>query len=90
VKSATQEDIRKCERMKLPAASCGVFGKENTNFRAAQHFMSERLRAIVCAVKESIENRQSRWARSFVGRPCVEGERANHEAEDWCGEEPDL
>jgi hypothetical protein len=27
VKSATQEDIRKCERMKLPAASCGVFGK---------------------------------------------------------------
>ena len=49
--------------------------------------MSERLRAIVCAVKESTEKRESRWARSFVGRPCVEGERTNHEAEDWCGEE---
>jgi hypothetical protein len=49
---------------------------------AAQHFLSERLSAIVHAVKESVENRESRWARSFVGRPCVEGERTNQEAED--------
>jgi hypothetical protein len=71
--------------MKLPAASCGVFGKreyklqgssalhqkmrENRNFRVAQDVLSERLRAIVCAVKESVENRESRWARSFVGGP---------------------
>ena len=26
--------------------------------------------------------------RGFVGRPCVEGERTNRKAEDWCGEEP--
>ncbi len=56
--------------------------RENRNFRAAQDVLSERLRAIVCAVKESVENRESRWARSFVGRPCVEGERTNREAED--------
>lgn len=56
--------------------------RENRNFRVAQHVLSERLRAIVCAVKESTEKRESRWARSFVGRPCVEGERTNHETEE--------
>jgi hypothetical protein len=64
--------------------------RENRNFRMVQDVLSERLRAIVCAVKESTEKRESRWAKSFVGRPCVEGERTNHEAEDWCGEEPVL
>jgi hypothetical protein len=36
--------------------------RENRNFRVAQDVLSERLRAIVCAVKESIETRE--WRRA--------------------------
>ena len=28
--------------------------------------------------------------RSFVGGACVEGEKTNRKADDWCGEEPVL
>lgn len=56
--------------------------RENRNFRVAQDVLSERLRANVCAVKESTEKRESRWVRSFVGRPCVEGERTNRKADE--------
>jgi hypothetical protein len=34
--------------------------QENRTFRVAQHVLSERLRAIVYAVKESVEKRELR------------------------------
>lgn len=64
--------------------------RENRDFRVAQDVLSERLRAIVCAVKESIETREWRKDRSFVGGACVEEEKTNRKADDWCGEEPVL
>lgn len=36
--------------------------RENRNFRVTQNVLSERLRAIVCAVKESIEKHE--WRRA--------------------------
>ena len=56
--------------------------RENRNFRVAQDVLSERLRAIVHAVKESVEKRESRWARSFIGGSCIEGEGTNHKADE--------